>query len=191
MRLFVGIALDAGLANYLSGWSQRLAVSGSGGLRLIVPQYYHLTLAFLGSHPESVVPLLKQALSRVGSAHPPFACHLDGTALLPDKPRPRALVAKVEPTPQLLALRRDVCAGLEGLLPRGERHDFLPHITLARSGRRRPALAIEGLARNKSPLKAMLDVNAVTLYQSLRRTDGSHYRSLVKLALAGGENHGS
>jgi 2'-5' RNA ligase len=188
MRLFIGVALDEGLSGYLSGWSQRLAVACTDGLRLITPEYYHLTLVFLGSHPESVLPLIHRALLRAGSMHSPFACQLDGIALLPDETRPRALVAKVEPKQPLLALREDVYSCLGQLQPPCDRQGFRPHITLARSNPQRAGDPIQGLARDLQPLRAILELNSVTLYQSFLHPDGSRYRPLVQVALAAGQN---
>jgi 2'-5' RNA ligase len=189
MRLFIGVALDIDLSSYLSGWSQRLAVARADGLRLISPEYYHLTLVFLGSHPESVLPVINRALSRAGAVHSPFPCQLDGIALLPDETRPRALVVNVEPTQQLLALRQDLYSYLDQLQLPCDRHDFRPHITLARSSPRHSAAPVQDPERDKEPLKAMLELKSVTLYQSFLHPDGSRYRPLVQVALAAGKNN--
>jgi RNA 2',3'-cyclic 3'-phosphodiesterase len=189
MRLFIGVALDRDLSSYLSGWSQRLALVRTDGLRLISPEYYHLTLVFLGSHPESVLPAFSRALSRVGTVHSPFSCQLDGTALLPDESRPRALVANVEPQQPLLALRQDLYRCLDQLQLPSDGHEFRPHITLARSSPRRSAAPVQGLERDKQPLTAILELNSITLYQSFLHPDGSRYRPLVQVALAAGQNN--
>ncbi len=189
MRLFIGVSLDAGLSGYLSGWSQRLALACTDGLRLITPQYYHLTLVFLGSHPESLLPLIHRALSRAGSMHSPFACQLDGIGLLPGDARPRALVAKVEPTRPLLDLRQDLYSCLGQLQPSCDRHDFRPHITLARSIPQHAVAPVQGLVKEEPSLRAILEFNSVTLYQSFLHPDGSHYRPLVQVALAAGQNN--
>ncbi|KQP76704.1 2'-5' RNA ligase [Methylobacterium sp. Leaf111] len=124
-RLFTGLEVPPDLAQALA--LKRGALRGS---RWIEPSDYHITLRFLG---DVEIDLAEALHERLIEARPrsPFPVTLDGMASFGGD-RPRAILATVLPTPELLDLQaeQERLARQAGAEP--ERRKFTPHVTLAR-----------------------------------------------------------
>lgn len=124
-RLFTGLEIppETGAALAL----KRGALRGS---RWIDPSDYHITLRFLGDVEVEVAEALHEALV---AARPraSFSVTLDGLASFGGD-RPRAILATVVPSPELLDLQaeQERLARQAGAEP--ERRKFTPHVSLAR-----------------------------------------------------------
>ena len=97
----------------------------------------HLTLRFIGNVPEDDVPGIRTALRSVRAGC--FFLRVRGVGIFAQSRR-AVLWAGLEPSSDLLALKRRVDAALEGgpaLAPDPGR--FAPHITLSRIRKNRPA----------------------------------------------------
>jgi len=124
IRAFVGIPLAAPVAGALNA-----AQAGLPCGKPVAPENFHITVAFLGEHPEPLVEDIHLALENLRT--PAFDLMLSGVGLFGNE-RPRVFYAGVQPEPGLSRLRAKVlrAARTTGLtLPR-ER--FNPHVTLAR-----------------------------------------------------------
>ncbi|MGH9535610.1 MAG: RNA 2',3'-cyclic phosphodiesterase [Terriglobales bacterium] len=131
MRLFVAIELGAELAQRIL--RLRAPLMTGANAHWSRPEAWHLTLRFLGERPETELPALSAALSRV--RRPPFLLHLRGLGVFPPRGRPHRLwigVADANPAAQLAAAIEQQLAPL-GFTP--EARPFTPHITLASAGK--------------------------------------------------------
>ena len=133
LRLFVAVTLPAEARDAIARVIQGLRAAALTGVRLVDPDGVHLTLKFLGNVDSSRVPALTDALDAVGEGVAPFALHLHGVGVFPDRRSPRVLWAGVSgDTEALAALARrvdDACVNVG--FPR-EQRPFSPHLTLAR-----------------------------------------------------------
>ena len=124
-RLFTGLEIPADIGLALSRYR-----GGLPGARWAEPENYHVTLRFIGDIDErtarDVFSLLAEGRSRGA-----IAVSLDRLGTFGGD-RPRALIARVEPTPGL----QDLQAEQERLMRRiglpPEKRKFTPHVTLAR-----------------------------------------------------------
>jgi RNA 2',3'-cyclic 3'-phosphodiesterase len=132
MRLFFALLPDSNTRNSLSMAAASLRVSGSA--RLLTPENYHVTLAFIGEAPESAVQMYR----RMGTSLsvPQCVIELDAceywsssqAVVLAARTRPHALV---QPTDQLRA----------AVAPsRGPEKSWRAHATLARKVAQAPVL---------------------------------------------------
>ena len=123
-RLFTGLEIPDSVAEQLM-----TIRGGLSGARWITPDNYHITLRFIGDIDDGTAHDIYSVLGRVSRA--PIPLTIEGiTAFGGD--RPRALVAKIAPTPALMELQAEHERLMRriGLPP--EPRKFTPHITLAR-----------------------------------------------------------
>ena len=123
-RLFTGLEIPDDIANTLS-----LLRGGLVGARWMTPENYHITLRFMGDIDDDIASDIFYALQNTGRA--PFAVTIEGLDVFGGD-KPRALVARVEQTPQLMELQAEQERLMRrmGLPP--ETRKFTPHVTLAR-----------------------------------------------------------
>lgn len=124
IRAFVALMLPKRLRDDLEGMQAGLTVG-----RLVPPENYHLTLAFLGEHPRPVLEDLHLELETI--APEPLDLTINGVDVFGGS-SPRALFAAVLQTDPLKALRAKIlhAADEAGIHP--DRRRFHPHITLSR-----------------------------------------------------------
>ncbi len=123
-RLFTGLEIPDTVTDRL------LSVRGGlSGARWITPDHYHITLRFIGDIDEPTARDVFAILARV--SRPPIPVVVDDIVVFGGD-RPRALVAKVAPTPALMDLQAEHERLMRrvGLPP--EARKYTPHITLAR-----------------------------------------------------------
>jgi 2'-5' RNA ligase len=131
IRLFLALEVPEEVAAELVRWGSRHLAGGR------VLDSFHVTLAFLGSQPRSVVEPVVELLCREAAAAEPFS-------LEPVRYRETRTVGMLvlgDPSGRATALAERVQYGLERLgVYERERRPWLPHVTVLRF-RARPRLA--------------------------------------------------
>jgi 2'-5' RNA ligase len=124
-RLFTGLEIPTAVSDALASLR-----GGLVGARWIDPANYHLTLRFLGD-VDGATARDAAAILAEGRARSPVRVTLDSLATFGGA-RPRAIIARAAPTPELLQLQAEQERALRrvGLAP--ETRKFTPHVTLAR-----------------------------------------------------------
>lgn len=179
IRAFVAIELPETVAADL--------IAAQAGLpegRPVPPENLHLTLAFLGEHPEPVVEDAHHALSRL--RHRSFELTLRGLDVLGDR-RLRVLNAGVAPEPGLDRLQSKVAQAIRDAGVELQRRRFQPHVTLARMGggltgdaaARLRAFAVRGAGFRSGPFA----VTRFALIRSHLGRAGSIYEVLARYEL--------
>lgn len=183
MRTFIAIDLADDLKAAVQGLVQRLSATRAD-IRWVRPPGLHLTLKFLGEIDEGRAIKVKSVLAAVSSRHSPFRLALQGCGAFPNERRPRVLWIGFAPEPRLLALQEDLEGELEKAgFPREER-PFRPHLTLGRV--RGPAgvdRAVRTLAERSTEAEGVMDVKALTLFESRLHPQGADYISLGEYPL--------
>jgi 2'-5' RNA ligase len=123
-RIFTGLEIPAEVRNALSGLR-----GGLPGARWIDPENYHLTLRFIGDVDDVVAREVAFMLGRVRRTG--FELRFDSLSSFGGR-RPRALIAALAPTQELMELQAEQERLLRrvGLEPEGRK--YTPHVTLAR-----------------------------------------------------------
>ena len=124
-RLFTGLEIPKPVADALA--SRR---GGLVGARWIDPANFHVTLRFIGDVDGATARELAALLGEM-RPRPPFPVEIDALSAFGGA-RPRALIASVVPSAELLRLQaeQERVARRAGLDP--ETRKFTPHVTLAR-----------------------------------------------------------
>ena len=177
MRLFVALELPREAVAALEDFARGAA--SPDVWRTVPPESLHVTLAFLGSVEEALVPDIAAVLDAGGSAAPRLS--LAGTLLLPPS-RPRVLAAALEdPDGTLTAMQARLSEALERLaVYEPERRPFRPHVTVARLRPR--ARAPRQAGTEPPPLE--FHGTSVTLFSSRTSPSGARYEALARYGLA-------
>lgn len=150
-RLFTGLEIPDDVANTLS-----LLRGGLVGARWISPENYHITLRFMGDIDDDIASDIFYALQKIGRA--PFAVTIEGLDVFGGD-KPRALVARVEQTPQLMELQAEQERLMRRMGLPAETRKFTPHVTLARLRDSSPFNVANylGLSSHLPPMRFIVD----------------------------------
>lgn len=150
------------------------------------PETQHLTFAFLGDQPESLVERLEAPLTKVLSAMPRFEARLRGSGVFPNPRHARVGWAGLEPEAAFTKIAdavRDVVktAGVEL-----DRSDFKPHLTLMRIREGWPPASIDLFNKSLRDYEsAPFAVDELTLFSSQLNPKGAIHTPVRRFALNG------
>ena len=165
-RLFTGLEIPPELAEELA-----LMRGGLTGARWIDVADYHLTLRFIGDIDFATADAVHDVLS--GIRRKPFTVTLEGLDYFGGD-KPRAIVAKAQPSPALVELQ----AEQERLLRRAgvapETRRFVPHVTLARM-RNASQMAVAHYLGTRGFLTRRFEAESFVLYSSRDSVGGGPY----------------
>lgn len=181
IRAFVGIPLPDPVADALEA-----AQAGIPAGREVPFENFHITLAFLGEHPEPVVEEAHHALEALRV--PGFSLRIEGLGTFGGA-RPRVLFAAVAPEPGLSRLHRKVQRAVQEAGIALARQRFHPHVTLARFGseglRGEEAAEMQAFVAGRVALRAgPFEVDRFVLYRSRLGRAGPTYEALAEYGLA-------
>lgn len=174
MRVFIALELPDHMVAQVAVLARQLGDRISG--RLMKPDTYHLTLAFLGELDEQQV---RDAMAALDDA----AVDRAAIPLVPDglgkfgKPHDATLWLGISPAQELMDLAEAVRAELAARDLPFDRKAFRPHITLARRAK---------LPRGPLPELVFPEASqavAVTLFKSSLTPEGARYKPLYTKTL--------
>ncbi len=177
MRLFVSVDLD-GIADAVSGVQDPL--SELPGLRLTDPGQAHVTMKFLGAGEHDLEALSNAIETAVSDAEiDPFKTTFEGVGAFPSAEYIRVLWLGVgRGTSELTALHRRIEAETTTLGYDEERHEFTPHVTLARMEHAAAKGEVQRFLREADPDVGPLRVEELRLKESRSTDDGPKYRTV-------------
>jgi 2'-5' RNA ligase len=179
MRLFIALDLSPEIHQQLSALIAKMK-SRAPNLRFVRPEGLHITLKFLGETPASKLDILETALSQI--EHPAFPLTVENLGFFPDAKRPRIFWAGISAPPDtasLLAAKVDHACTFVGLPP--EKHEWKPHITLARIGSGNPQHFQPKADTQK--MFGMMMVTQFHIYESTLHPQGSIYNKIATFPL--------
>jgi RNA 2',3'-cyclic 3'-phosphodiesterase len=186
-RLFVALDLPDELRDGIVAWQRRELRDPA--LRPLRAQALHVTLAFLGYHPEKQIERIAEAALIEGAEAPTMRLSPEPVGV-PRGRRPR-LLALDAPSDEAVALQGEVSDRLEGArFYRPEKRPFWPHVTVARMraerrGSKRPAMVEDPPGPLPDELLRPFPAVALRLYRSYLRREGAEYVPLAELSLKG------
>jgi 2'-5' RNA ligase len=178
-RLFVALELPGDARERIVAW-QHSVFGRHAALRLVRPEALHVTLVFLGHHPEEQVDAIAAAaLSRVAALPAPLLDPVKVVGVPPRRPRLFA-VDLADEGGRAAAVHAAVA---EPLIAGGwyepEARPFWPHLTAARvRARERPPRV------DAEPPSGAFEAREVVLYRSKLGRGGAQYQPLARMRLA-------
>lgn len=174
MRLFIAADLPQEMLDALSETSAALRSQVYG--RYVAPDSFHLTMAFLGEVPGSLVPTACDALEEACYGQPPIEVALGPLGSFGRRRRATLWQGLARGVDELAGLAGDI---RECLAEHGLSYDetlFVPHITLMRA-------ADLGGGTLPVPVVERGTIEAVTLYSSDLSGKRPRYEPLHRVAL--------
>ena len=144
-------------------------------LKWVPPENYHITLIFIGEVPAHYVESIGEPLSKLAGSYKPFQFSLDGWGTFPaGKPFFNVLWVGLKYEERLVEFHRKVMR-ITGIY---EHRPYKPHITVARSGRRK--IPFEENVKLRS---TKFTVGELVLFRSLLKKEGPKYVPIRKFPL--------
>ncbi len=156
-------------------------------VRWVKPDFYHLTLKFLGEVPPGAVPTVERVMEEVANTTGSFEMKIGGFGAFPTIRRPRVLWVGVDPSPALRCLKQDLEWALSDHGFGRETRAFHPHFTLGRATSDEGAGAFRGLDTRAADLSyaGTVKVWKVDLMESQLSSSGPRYEILSSFPLKG------
>ena len=165
-RLFTGLEIPSALAAELA-----MMRGGLSGARWIGVENYHLTLRFIGDIDDPTADEVDEVLRQI--RRKPFVVTLEGLDFFGGD-KPRAIVAKAQPSPPLLELQAEQERLIRRIGIPPEPRRFLPHVTLARL-RQAPARAVADYLGTRGFLKRRFEAERFVLFSARDSVGGGPY----------------
>ncbi len=147
--------------------------TGLSGARWVPPEYFHITLKFLGKVQEPLADDIDEVLSKLKSK--PFRLKLDGLGTFGDKGAPRSVYAAVAKSEPLERLALKVEHATKQFHLKVDKRKFTPHITLGRFNGVSNHEVAAWLERHGQIECPEFEVTDFTLFSTLNYPKGSVY----------------
>ena len=192
VRLFVALELPEAVTKRLEAWQRRSLADPA--LRPVKAEALHITLCFLGHHPQKAVDGAVEILAAIAARPVPIRLEPDPVPIPGGRPR---LYAVAAPSEAAVELQAELAAPLEAAgLYEPEKRPFWPHLTVARvrserrppdpgerRGKGRPKRVTEPPARLQRALTEPFGAVRIALYRSKTKPTGAEYELLSGIDL--------
>lgn len=178
LRLFVAAYPPRGLVERLQRERRNLV---DRGVRAVPDDQVHLTLQFIGPTPPNTLDDVIETINAASKGVAAFTLRPERLTTLPERGRPRVVVAETNEPPMLLELHRRLAHRL-AKSPRPDPSDrYRPHLTLARY---RPG---NGTPRVERALAAEpFEVGRMWLMRSVLKPSGAEHAKVQEFELQQG-----
>ena len=148
-------------------------------VKWIIPENLHLTLKFLGSTPEDLIPAIGKSLLEVASSSDPFYIRIYSTGVFPNKKYPKVIWVGMETSEVLGRLRGDIEDEMSKLGYKKEGKEFRPHLTIGRVRSPKGMInIITELENFKDKDFGTITVDSIKLMKSELKPKGAKYTCL-------------
>lgn len=150
----------------------------------------HLTLRFIGNMNDSLIPMIKERITKKLSHYNAFYIKIVGVGCFPSERRPRVLWIGVERSDLLNSIQRDMEAEVEELGFAAEDRPFSPHLTL---GRVRSQKGIAEMLRRFTEFRTadfgLVEVKSIHIMKSDLKPKGAEHTSIAEIPIGRGRNN--
>lgn len=182
MRLFVSVDFE-GVAEAIETLQEPL--TGLSGVRPTDPEQAHVTVKFLGGGDhdlEALSTALERAIDEAETE--PFEATLEGVGAFPSEEYIRVVWVGVEAgAAEMSELHRYVERETTALGYDEERHEFTPHVTLARMEHAAEKAAVQRFLDEATPEIGPVRIEELRLKESTLTDDGPEYRTVERFEI--------
>src|SRR5512138_765303 len=194
LRAFLASELSPDLQDTIQSASAGLQQALRGDLvRWVPPRNVHLTLKFLGDVSPSSLDLIKQMMLAEAAQYPAFDVQVEGLGCYPNPRRPRVLWVGLRAPAELVSLQRAIETAAARLGYESEERDFSPHLTIGRVRQNASSTDLHSIRAALDEVRigwlGTARVDAVHLFKSELRPEGSIYTRLFSAPLGEGQDH--
>ena len=185
IRLFIGVEIeDANVLKRIIEIRDQVAACGrSRGVKVVEDENIHLTLRFIGEVPEALLPSIEKCLDSCTSIKK-FRVLIKGIGTFPNFSRPRVVWVGIEKGVSQLRQMRKVIDNCLRDIVKPDRHEFTPHITIARiKGSIDRDCLLSIIRENRDLVLGQYTVTSVKLKRSVLRPQGPLYIDLKTVKL--------
>ena len=186
VRCFISLELPEEVKKNIYVSVEKLKAAGAD-VKWVRAENLHLTLKFLGDTPEELLKSINERLVSLAAAHGRFFLNISGAGAFPNIKYPRVIWIGVYNTDELAKLQLEIDDSMAGLGFKIDGKKFTPHLTIGRikSLKNKDAL-IKELATLKEADFGKIEVNNITLMQSILKPSGAEHLKLREFSLGCG-----
>lgn len=187
IRLFIALLLPGEAKKRLGELLADLKPRGRG-IKWVVPKNLHLTLKFVGDHPQKDVDIITDRLSSAVVGQERFAVTFNKCGGFPDLRSPRVLWVGLDGTQPAVEMAEKIDRALAVLGIAPEKRPFSPHLTLGRVKTPDRLATLTDYMSTISLDWPAITLEKVALVKSTLTSDGPIYENLRQFELKNPEN---
>jgi 2'-5' RNA ligase len=153
-------------------------------VKWVTPENLHLTLKFLGSTADNVLPRIGESLATLASSYRPFSMKVTGTGVFPRSRNPKVIWVGIESSDTLAKMKRDIEKAMASFGYQEEDKEFRPHLTIGRVRSQRGMIStINALNTYEGKNFGTVPVDRIRLMKSELKPEGPEYTCLYDVPL--------
>jgi len=186
MRCFISIELSDGIRRSMADLIAELRKAGSD-VTWVPVEKVHLTLKFLGNTDDSLIPEIKERISKKLSHYNTFYIKIGGVGCFPSEKRPRVLWVGMENSDDLRNIQKDLDTEVAGLGYAPEDRPFSPHLTIGRvRSQKGIAEMLSRFAKFRTADFGIVEVKSINIMKSELKPAGAEHTSIAEIPIGRG-----
>jgi len=186
IRCFIAINLPDRIRRSIADLIARLRKTGAD-VAWVPTEKIHLTLKFLGNTDDSLIPKIKESISKKLSHYNVFYIKIVGVGCFPSEKRPRVLWIGIENSAVLNSIQKDLDAEFAQLGFAPEDRPFSPHLTI---GRVRSLKGISEMLNSFAECKGTdfgaVEAKSIHVMKSELKPAGAEHTSIAEIPIGTG-----
>lgn len=184
LRCFIAIELPDKIKNNIDTYIEKLNAT-KADVKWVPSKNLHLTLKFLGSTPEKIIPDISRKLLEIAKLYNnSFYMQILGAGVFPNTRHPRVVWLGIKDSEDAVKIQKDIDESMKEFGFEMESREFKPHLTIGRvRSLKNKDLLMKELATLKEVDFGKIEVNSIALMKSELKPSGAEYFKLKGIPL--------